>query len=237
MYHLINLENQTRKSFETRIDLLAHWRFQLRHDSRFSSITTPPLNFNNLNVTGKDVYASEISGPWIRCFQVLDEEGRSQDIRIWKKEIEAVNDMEHFPWRYPDYTAPRFRREPAVMGRKRLYRKGRYNSFTKQKLRDKKGSMPLDFEDDLLGFTPITDHSRPRTKERRPHKPNLDFQSWKSSTKNFSQWGRHLDRVTERPIRKSFPADYDEGELMLKFERSVLQELCLEAQMEEDMAC
>lgn len=141
MYHLINLENQTRKSFETRIDLLAHWRFQLRHDSRFSSITTPPLNFNNLNVTGKDVYASEISGPWLRCFQVLDEEGRSQDIRIWKKEIEVVNAMEHFPWRYPDYTAPRFRREPAVMGRKRLYRKGRYNSFTKQKLRDKKGSI------------------------------------------------------------------------------------------------
>lgn len=40
MYHLINLENQTRKSFETRIDLLAHWRFQLRHDSRFSSINS-----------------------------------------------------------------------------------------------------------------------------------------------------------------------------------------------------
>ncbi len=34
MYHLINLENQTRKSFETRIDLLAHWRpLQLHHNS------------------------------------------------------------------------------------------------------------------------------------------------------------------------------------------------------------
>ena len=214
MYHLINLENQTRKSFETRIDLLAHWRFQLRHDSRFSSITTPPLNFNNLNVTGKDVYASEISGPWLRCFQVLDEEGRSQDIRTWTKEIKYVNAMDHFPWHRSSAPAPRFRREPATVGCKMPYRKGRYNSFTKQKLRNKKGTMPLDFEDDLMGFTPVKDHSSPRTKERRPHMPNLDIRSWKTNTKNASQWGRHLDRVSELPVRKRFPTDFDPEAMM-----------------------
>ena len=233
MFYLMDLYKDTSMSFETRIDLLTYWRFRLVPEHRFYA--AKPLDFSNLNVTGNDMYSRPFVDTWKRRFQVRDEQGRSVDIRTWKKEIDIVNAMEHFPWRRSTKPIPRFRREPAVMGCKMPDRKGRYNAFTKQKLRDKWGTVEPDFEDDLLGFTPVKDHSAPRVKERHPHKPNLDIQSWKSSTKNAFQWGRHLDRVSELPIRKHFPADFDEGERMLEFERSELQELFLEAQMEEDM--
>lgn len=231
MYYLVDLYKDTSMSFETKVDILAHWRFRLNQESPFGIAKL--LDFSNLNVTGNDMYSRPFVDTWKRRFQVLDEQGRSIDIRTWKKEIDIVNAMDYFPWHHPSVRSPRFRMEPAVMGCKKPYRKGRYNSFTKQKLREKRGAVEPDFEDDLLGFTPISDHSKPRTKERWPHKPNLDIRSWKSRTKNASQWGRHLDRVTELPIRKRFPADFDPEAMMLEIERPVLQKLLCEAEIEE----
>ena len=93
MYYLIDLYQQTRTPLGSRMDVLIHWRFHLYHD--WSSIFTPLLNFRDLNITGRDVYATEVDAPRLRRFQVVDKAGRSQDIRTWSKEISVVNGMSH----------------------------------------------------------------------------------------------------------------------------------------------
>ena len=89
MYYLIDLYQLSRIPFESKTTLLTYWRFRLYRDHCFGE--APPLNFRDLNVTGNDVYATEFDGPWLRRFQVVDEAGRSQDIRTWTKEIKEVN--------------------------------------------------------------------------------------------------------------------------------------------------
>ena len=104
MYYLIDLYQQTRTPLGSRMDVLIHWRFHLYHD--WSSIFTPLLNFRDLNITGRDVYATEVDAPRLRRFQVVDKAGRSQDIRTWSKEISVVNGMSHFPWSMPNRRPP-----------------------------------------------------------------------------------------------------------------------------------
>ena len=61
----------SRIPFESKTILLTYWRFRLYRDHCFGE--APPLNFRDLNVTGNDVYATEFDGPWLRRFQVVDE--------------------------------------------------------------------------------------------------------------------------------------------------------------------
>ena len=35
------------------------------------------------------------------------------------------------------------------------------------------------------------------------------FRSWKDNTKNTSQWGRHIERVKEMPVRKNAADEFD----------------------------
>lgn len=213
MYYLIDLYQQSRIPFESKTILLTYWRFQLHRDRCFGE--APPLDFQDLNVTGNDVYATELDGPWLRRFQVVDEAGRSQDIRTWTKEIKDVNAMSHFPYRRPASAHARFRMEPVDMGSKMPLRKGRHGAFTKQRLREACGAPELDLKDDLLGFIPLRDNSAPKP---RDHSWKSDYsggsRSWKDSTKNSSQWGRHIERVAEMPTRKSEAEELDVEKLV-----------------------
>ena len=199
MYYLIDLTNETTRTFETKVALLTHWRFRL-HRILFPA---PALNFKELNVTGKDTYtAAGIMESILRQFQVLDDEGRSQDIRTWTDEIEIVNAID-FPFSRRTPSQARFRIDPADVGSKLPVRKSRHNAFERQRLMDRQIEQ-LDSEDDLLGFTPIRDNSRPRPQsyERKDFHRRNRSRSWKAYTKNTSQWGRHTERAAETPIRK-----------------------------------
>lgn len=207
MYYLIDLYQQVQTPFESKMDLLAYWRFRMRQNRRYGE--APSLDFRDLNVTGNDVYATEFDGPWLRRFQVVDETGRSQDIRTWSKEIAAVNAMTHFPYRRYAPTQARFRVDPVEMGSKMPLRKGRYGAFAKQRLVEACGTPELDWEDDLLGFTPIRDNSAPKPKNRRMKSGYNGSRSWKDNTKNASQWGRHIERVKEMPVRKNAADEFD----------------------------
>lgn len=142
-----------------------------------------------------------MTDPWTRRFQVLNEDGRSQDIRTWKKEIEIVNAMEQFPRCHPAAHRRISRREPAVMGSKLPMRKGRLGTFSMQRLRDQHGAPQIDDEDELLDYAPVRDSTRPRAqnciwgKER-----NRKSRTWKSQTSNTSQWGRHTRRAVRLPF-------------------------------------
>lgn len=209
MYYLIDLYQLSRIPFESKTTLLTYWRFRLYRDHCFGE--APPLNFRDLNVTGNDVYATEFDGPWLRRFQVVDEAGRSQDIRTWTKEIKEVNAMYHFPYRRPAPAQARFRIDPVDMGSKMPLRKGRYGAFTKQRLVEACGVPKLDWEDDLLGFTPVRDNSAPKKPRNRSWKSDYSggTRSWKDNTKNTSQWGRHIERVKEMPVRKNAADEFD----------------------------
>lgn len=218
MYHLIDLTNQTRISFETKIDLLAHWRFRLYFDAR--NVVPAPLNFKDLNITGNDMYGSPIVSLRMRRFQVLDDDGRSLDIRTWAEEIEIVNAMKHFPYYQHISSQASFRIDPAVSGSKTPRRKDRCGALTLQRLRDRVGTQELDYEDELLGFTPIRDNSAPRSRnsamqgDGKQRCKQRKCRSWKSHTKNTSQWARHIERAAETPIRKRIFDELDVEKLI-----------------------
>lgn len=214
MYYLIDLTNQSQKTFETKTDLLAHWRFRLRHESWYFA---PLLDFRDLNITGRDMFSAEGVSPRLRRFQVLDNEGRSQDIRTWTEEIKVVNSMPSFPHRRQAPSQARFRIDPADAGSKMPMRKGRCGAFIKQRLRDAEGVIEFDYEDDLLGFTPVRDNAAPRTRSRLCRSDGRTLRSWKEHTKNTSQWGRHSERAAETPIRKRpFDQELDIEKLALE---------------------
>lgn len=218
MYYLIDLHQQTQTPFGSRLDLLTHWRFRLRKRSHYLG-EAPLLNFDDLNVTGNDMFATAFSGPWLRRFQVVDEAGRSQDIRTWTKEIAAVNAMSHFPYRRSAPSQTRFRVDPVDMGSKMPLRKGRYSAFTKQRLREACGVPELDFEYDLLGYSPVRDNSRPRNTKTFWKRGYNGSRSWKSNTKNASQWGRHAGRIKKMPCRRDVIDDFDADAMMLELNR------------------
>lgn len=211
MYYLIDLSDQTRMPFESKVALLAFWRFRT---VRYG--VPDPLNFNNLNVTGKDTYNPLFTDPWMRQYQVVDDEGRSQDIRTWEKEIKLVNAMDHRPEGASDSSSARFRIGPVASGSKMPLRKGRYGAFTRQRMMDRqRAAQQVDYEDDLLGLTPVRDNSRPRLRSGDPWGKDRDYRSrsWKNHTRNTSQWGRHSERAAEMPIRKRTFEELDLEEL------------------------
>lgn len=101
------------------------------------------------------------------------------------------------------------------MGAKLPLRKGRYGAFTRQRLRDLRGTPQIDCEDDLLGFTPVRDKTRPRLQRSLcwGKEGERKSRSWKSQTKNTSQWGRHAERAAEIPIRKRIFEELDVEQL------------------------
>lgn len=61
----------------------------------------------------------------------------------------------------------------------------------------------MDVEDDLLGFTPMKDHSKPRKLDWTFKKcKTSDTRSWKRTSKNRSQWARHMERAPEAPLKR-----------------------------------
>lgn len=92
MYYVYDFANGWSYPFETKEELALWWRGRDR-------------DFNELNVTGNDVFVSHwykpvlvgeeciyisISERCLRRFQVFDDDGRSIDIRIWPKFVWAV---------------------------------------------------------------------------------------------------------------------------------------------------
>jgi len=141
------------------------------------------VSYKALNVTGKDIrflYPAGISvagvlyekdSYMLRQYQVLDEEGRSVDIRLWETERPEKTDE----WDERVYT-----------GRKSKRRSGKGRSFARQMRREDSVDLELDVR-------PI----RVNTNIRKGYsgyyfKPMLDRmrKCWKDR-KTARQWGRH----------------------------------------------
>lgn len=219
MYYLVDLFENTKKEFDTKCAVLSYWRWRVigRRFNYPSKITR--LTFNELNITGKDMgliytfcpghrdpetgffitsgYTCSIG---LRRYQVLDSDGHPCDIRTWKDEIRLV-EKETFPsWIPACKTAPgpRFRVDPIPYSGGYPMRNRSCGSFTLQRLKDIKNKPDFDFENDFLGFTPIRDHSKVRTPDMSYRKwKSRPIHSWKTQSKNRSQWGRHQKRSPE----------------------------------------
>lgn len=115
MYYLRDLLSETATPFPDAPSLARAWR------ARFGP------SFDELNVTGRDTRAgmvTRIAGrparvilervEWPRRFQVLDEDGRSVDIRAWPEAV--FRDEPRHPRRWFDASAGRHRGNPHRRG-------------------------------------------------------------------------------------------------------------------------
>lgn len=213
MFYIRNLLTGDKLSFQSKRALLSYWRWKIQPQGWLS---TTSLDFSELNITGKDtVYGITKSVPvmygciqiynheygWrLKTYQVLDECQRSCDIREWKQELNAVL-AETYPSWMPSKDRSqiiRFRNGPVDYISKHPLANSQLPAFTKQRLEIYHNDFSLDFEDDLLGFTPVIDHSKPRKLNWTCKKDKVsDIHSWKRTSKNRSQWGRHMDRAPE----------------------------------------
>lgn len=177
------------------------------------------LDFSELNVTGKDIapnanyrycwvdgayaaYRVSADAPTPRRYQVLDDDGRSVDIRTWKREIELLmkngpdiarsKSVEHLP---------RFREEPSGCGRKQHCHRRSCPAMTKQNL-----ICEANIEDALDGvparYLPVIDHSKARRRNcaraalgaldsMAEMKMRYGLKSWKHQSKSARQWCKH----------------------------------------------
>lgn len=232
MYHIIDLLKNINYSCKDKMDTLLSWK-------RLTSgapawLQESKLKFHELNVTGKDMHlkAQPNGHYWntaihaylptyetvckLKRFQVIDDKGRSIDIRTWTQEIAAVN-----TGYYPDVAriqklTPAFRREPAEYGRKdHAHRKGGCTMW--------RASMREVFcgdDDELTEFRPVIDHSKFRDRgfttsagwnnyERRHYAGWASSKCWKDQSKSGRQWAQHKRGVSGKAIRdKRCPEPY-----------------------------
>ena len=218
MFYIRNLFTGAQLPFHSKRALLSYWRWRIQNRNWLS---TTSFDFSELNITGKDtVYGITKSVPvmygcirmynheygWkLKTYQVLDEYQRSCDIREWKQEQNEVL-AESYPSWMPPKGRPqkiRFRNGPVDYISKHPHANSQLPSFTKQRLEICHNNFSMDFEDDLLGFTPVIDHSKPRKLNWTYKKEKVsDIHSWKRTSKNRSQWGRHMERVPEEAAKE-----------------------------------
>lgn len=207
MFYLRDLINDEEMSFESKRAVLSYWRWVIQGKTGYPALISQ-FDFDELNITGKDEYE------WrLKRYQVQDEYRRSCDIREWKQEMDEVLKESWPSWR-PSKKAPhqpRFRIDPVECGFKRSNASRRLPAFTRQRLEVYRNDFALDVDDDLLGFTPITDHSKSRKLDWTYKKYKAsDTHSWKRASKNKSQWARHMDRVTEWSIKEEIARELDD---------------------------
>lgn len=207
MFYLRDLINDEEMSFESKRAVLSYWRWVIQGKTGYPALISR-FDFDELNITGKDEYE------WrLKRYQVQDEYRRSCDIREWKQEMDEVLKESWPSWR-PSKKAPhqpRFRIDPVECGFKRSNASRRLPAFTRQRLEVYRNDFALDVDDDLLGFTPITDHSKSRKLDWTYKKYKAsDTHSWKRASKNKSQWARHMDRVTEWSIKEEIARELDD---------------------------
>lgn len=175
--------------------------------------------FDELNITGKDIKVSygfdangNYSGSWtLRRLQVLDEQGRSVDIRSWTKEMESIlshplrwAQADRFDPRDPDYrSAPIEGTEKDSSRRVSGYAMWHQTAATNE-------ATSLD-DDDYDGYTPVIDHGAVRKRlpdlysqwnqyERKHYGRDHLRKSWKDSSKGQRQWSKN-SRMT-RSVRQ-----------------------------------
>lgn len=226
MFYIRNLLTGDEFSFHSKRALLSYWRWKIQIRDCLSTTT---FDFSELNITGKDtVYGITKSIPvmygciqmynheygWrLKTYQVLDAYQRSCDIREWMQEQNEVL-AETYPSWMPPKGRPqkiRFRNGPVDYISKHPHANSQLPAFTKQRLEIYHNDFSLDFEDDLLRFTPVIDHSRPRKLNWTYKKEKVsDIHSWKRASKNRSQWGRHMERAPEESVKSGIVRGLEE---------------------------
>ena len=149
---------------------------------------------------------------------MFDDDGRSVDIRSWKKEIELLMDKGPSIARTPSTEhQPRFRQEPCGYGRKQQFHRRGYPSMTKQNL-----ICESFFEDAMDGvpvrYQPVIDHSTARRRgcghasfdaldNMAEMKMRFGLKSWKQQSKSARQWCKHKKGVKiDEDIRHPHPS-------------------------------
>lgn len=178
---------------------------------------TYKMDFSELNVSGRDIkpcsrwtfrwngaqYAAfQISnGPTeLRRYQVLGENGRSIDIRMWMPEIKVITSRERFGYdcmdgnAIPCHLEPGYRKEPCGEGAKRVMHRAGCSSMWKQNIID--GCRYKSQDDPEDDYIPILDHTKAR-KRVDPTNGNTDNvyrfggdRCWKNQ-RGAKQWGKH----------------------------------------------
>ena len=242
MFYLKDLIDDVEMNFTSKRAVLSYWRWVIQGKTGYPALISK-FDFSELNITGKDlcfgrttITDKSVKGydyvyEWrLRRYQVLDEYRRSCDIREWKQEMNEVLKESYPNWRpskKPPHQ-PRFRIDPVECGFKRSNASRRLPAFTRQRLEAYRNDFALDMEDDLLGFTPMKNHSKPRKLDWTYKKyKTSDTCSWKRASKNKSQWGRHMARSPEWSVREEFVRELDEerSEALVNVLERELQEL------------
>lgn len=245
MYYIIDLATDARYACGTKIDVI--WRYaRLAEYSPFRHVVSPAMHFDNLNVTGRDTriervragyrYVDDIPIPvytesvWLRRYQVVDDAGRSIDIRAWKAEIAAIEAGDYYPHVKRHEHVPIFRREPCVSGRKQRSHRIGLPAMWKASLQD-----TLDNEnDDLAEYVAIRDHTKPRNRGisigdgwdvygRRLYAISHTSKCWKDQSKSGRQWAKHKRGCTKRALREAGGSDAFDEEMY--YEEMLMQEL------------
>lgn len=233
MYYIIDLQNNVSYPCRDKLDVLERWQRVTRGSYSIYLTHSVPLDFSQLNVTGKDCCpVDECVGKYwdsknelfwnsyvrvmrLKRFQVVDSDGRSIDIRAWKPEIALAN-AGHYPAKPSKEHIPVFRREPAGWGRKvHGHRKGGCAMW--------RASMRELFcgnDDELAEFQPVIDRSKSRNRgfssgagwdavERRHNAGWASSKCWKDQSKSGRQWAKHKRGVSSKAIRgEGYPAPY-----------------------------
>lgn len=185
------------------------------------------LDFTYLNITGKDITTGmERTGEYywnpelrysfpvyakvtrLRPFMVIDEYGRSQDIRLWTDVIKRINSGIYPPVQRKNEPQPRFRIDPAGYGRK--YNNHRVNLRAMLYQQMKLQTEPVD--EDMLDIRPIIDKSNVRKRvsegeawdsyEDKIHNKYSSSKSWKDQSKSHRQWAKQKPGSKRRNWRK-----------------------------------
>lgn len=222
MYYLIDIISGTTvyKAADKR-DLLGCWA-RVATTNRDGS-----LNFRELNVTGNDTVAEWVmDGRYffpdgracptyteqlrLRRFQVKDDKGCSCDIRVWEEDIHSSPSGGFWYSRHygmPE-RLPEFRREPALQGGKKHYRRMSYPAMAHGTLRDLYAQPDVDADED----SPVCPSDIPPVRYRGVNRYttydlaetkyfNRGSRSWKENSKSRRQWGKHKHTNDRASIR------------------------------------
>lgn len=177
------------------------------------------FDFLSLNITGKDIYPCarflimydgnkylkrQVSNEptMLRPYQVLDENGRPQDVRLWTKEIEDVLKNGPVQWRkrISVGTQAEFRRDP--IDGTNLVKAPRHKGYAmwhQTVAATERG----DYMEDCDGYAPVLDHGQVRKRDTGLHSQweqyerHLGYQSktykksWKEKSKGHRQWSKN----------------------------------------------
>lgn len=245
MYYIMDLIENKFYGFDTKQQLLYRWRQMTSNPSYFRARNLK-LSFEQLNVTGVDTTSrlEEIPGKYfttrfgihpchewvqrLRRYQVVDDAGRSIDIRAWKEELRQVEGTDKNLWNTPNrpVNAPKFRQGPCGQGRKNRNHFIAGPAMWKASMSAQSMDEPLD-ED--AGLRPILDHTKVRTRGINEYTNAYRSQykisgrwggskSWKDQSKAGRQWARHKPSCSKKSLREAARLELSLAKLMAQEE-------------------